>query len=73
VLSAEARTVRDLAQERLLFCVRLYGPRLGLGWSVMAQMVFFAADLDLASREGPRRGEEIVGCVLASAGHPRHL
>jgi hypothetical protein len=68
VLSAEAqtqgRTVYDLAQERLLLCVRPDGPRLGLGRFVMAQRVFFfAADLDLASREGPRRRGEIVGCV----------
>jgi hypothetical protein len=27
----------------------------------MAQWVFFAADLYLASREGPRRGEEVIG------------
>jgi hypothetical protein len=31
------------------------------------------ADLDFASREGPRRGGEILGCVLGSAGHPRGL
>jgi hypothetical protein len=50
------------------------GPRLGLGRSAMAQRVFFfAADLDLASREGPRRGGEIVGCVLASTGHTIRL
>jgi hypothetical protein len=50
VLSAEARTIRDLAQGRLLLCVRPDGLRLGLGRSVMAQRVFFfAADLDLAS------------------------
>jgi hypothetical protein len=63
-LSAEAWTVRDigrmdrnLAQERLLLCIRPDGPRLGLGRFAMAQRVFFfAADLDLASREGPRRG-----------------
>jgi hypothetical protein len=65
--------VRDLAQERLLLCVRLDGLRLGLRWSTMAQRVFFVADLDLASREGPRRRGEIVRCVLASAGHPRRL
>jgi hypothetical protein len=29
LLSAEARTVRDLAQERLLLCTLLDGPRLG--------------------------------------------
>jgi hypothetical protein len=40
--------------------------------SAMAQcVVFFAADLDLTSQEGSRRGREILGCVLASAGHPR--
>jgi hypothetical protein len=79
VFSAKAWTVRgtgpdvrDLAQERLL-CVRPDGPRLGLGRSAMAQRVFFAADLDLASREGLRRGGEIVGCILASAGHPRRF
>jgi hypothetical protein len=44
------------------------------GRSAMAQRVFFfAADLDLTFREGPRRGGEIVGCVLASVGHPRRL
>jgi hypothetical protein len=38
--------------------------------SAMAHsVVFFAADLDLASREGPRWGGEILGCVLASARH----
>jgi hypothetical protein len=81
VLSAEAQTVHGtgpdgppLAQERLLLCVHLNGPRLGLGRSTMAQRVFFfVADLDLTSREGPRRGGEIVGCVLASVGHPRRL
>jgi hypothetical protein len=60
----------------------LDGPRPGVGAtpplrtsgrSTMAQRVFFAAGLDLASREGPRRGGEIIGCVLASAGHPRCL
>jgi hypothetical protein len=35
--------------------------------------LFFIADLDLASGEGPHRGGEIVGCVLASAGHSRRL
>jgi hypothetical protein len=40
----------------------------------MAQRVFlFIADLDLASREGPRQGGEILGYVLASTGHPRRL
>jgi hypothetical protein len=75
VLSVQARTVRDLAQERLLLCVRPDGPRLGLRWSAMAQRVFFffAADLDLASREGPCWGGENVGCVLTSVGHPRRL
>jgi hypothetical protein len=49
-------------------------PCLGLGRSAMAQTVFFAAaDLDLAFREGPRRGGEILGCVLASSGHPKRL
>jgi hypothetical protein len=33
----------------------------------MAQKVFFAADLDLASREGSRRSEDIVGRVLPVA------
>jgi hypothetical protein len=52
------------AQERLLLCVRSDGPRLWLGRSATAQMVvFFAADLDLASREGPCRGGEILGCL----------
>jgi hypothetical protein len=37
-------------QERLLLCVRPDGPHLWLGPSAMAQkVVFFAADLDLAS------------------------
>jgi hypothetical protein len=37
----------------------------------MAQrVVFFAADLDLASQEGPRRREEILGCVLAYIDRP---
>jgi hypothetical protein len=68
------RMDRNLAQERLLLCIRPDGPRLGLGRFAMAQRVFFfAADLDLASQEGPRRGGEILGCVLASAGHPRNL
>jgi hypothetical protein len=58
VLFAEVRTVRDLAQERLLLCVRPDGPHLRLGRSAMTQRVFFfAADLDLASWEGPV-GEE---------------
>jgi hypothetical protein len=51
--AALSRTVRDLAQERLLLCVHPDGSRLGLEQSAMAQRVFFAADLDLASREGP--------------------
>jgi hypothetical protein len=62
--AAQGRTVRDLTQERLLLYVRPDGPRMGLRRSAIAQRVFFfAADLDLASREGPRRGGEIVGCV----------
>jgi hypothetical protein len=61
-----------LAQERLLLCVRPDSPCLGLGWSAMAQrVVFVTTDLYIASRERPRRGGEILGCVLASAGHPR--
>jgi hypothetical protein len=73
VLSMEARTVRGLAQERPL-CICPDGPRLGLGRSTMAQrVIFFVVDLDLASREGPRRGEEILGCVLGSEGHPKCL
>jgi hypothetical protein len=44
------------------------------GRSAMAHwVVFFVADLDLASREGPRRGGEILGGVLASVGHPRRF
>jgi hypothetical protein len=50
------------------------GPRLGLECSAVAQrVVFFEADLDLASRKGPRRGGEILGCVLVLAGNPRRL
>jgi hypothetical protein len=38
----------------------------------MAQsVVFFVANLDLSSREGPRLGGEILGCVLASAMPPK--
>jgi hypothetical protein len=74
LLSAEARMVRDLAQERFLLCVRLDGPCMGIKWSTMAYMVFFiAVDLDLASREGLHRGGKILGCVLASARHLRSL
>jgi hypothetical protein len=58
--AAQGRTVRNLARERLLLCVRLDGPRLWLGRSAMAQRVFFTADLDLAFREEPRRGGEIL-------------
>lgn len=35
--------------------------------------VFFAADLNLASREVPCRWGEILRCILASIGHPRCL
>jgi hypothetical protein len=64
VLSVEARTVHDLAQERLLICVRPYDLCLGLGWFTMAhKVVFFATDLDLASQEGPHRRGEILGCL----------
>jgi hypothetical protein len=81
VFSAEARMVRDTEPDgprpgvgALLLCVRPDGPRLGLGRSTMAQRVFFfTADLDLTFREGPRRGGEILGCVLASTDHPRCL
>jgi hypothetical protein len=53
--------VRDMAQERLFLCVCPDGLCLWLGRSAMAQgVVFFAADLDLASRKGPRRGGEIL-------------
>jgi hypothetical protein len=68
------KTIGDLAQEQLLLCVRPDGLRRSLGRSAMAQRVFFfAADLDLVSWKGPRREGEIVGCVLASAGHLRCL
>jgi hypothetical protein len=44
------------------------------GRSAMPQMiVFFGADLGLASREGPRQGREILGCLLASVGHLNFL
>jgi hypothetical protein len=72
--STEARTIRGIGPD---------GPRPGAGAtpplrtsgrSVMAQRVFFfAVGLDLASREGPCRGGEIVGCVLASTDHPRRV
>jgi hypothetical protein len=64
--------VRDLAQEQLL-CVYPDGPRLGLEWFAIAQRVFFAPDLDLGSREGLSQGGKILGCVLASVGHPIRL
>jgi hypothetical protein len=39
-------------------------PRLGLGRFVMTQRVFFfVTDLDLAFREGPRQGGEILRCL----------
>jgi hypothetical protein len=67
VLSAEARTVHDLGAGAV--------PSLRTsGQLVMAQrVVFFAADLDLASREGPCQGGEILGYVLVSACNPRRL
>jgi hypothetical protein len=73
VLSADPRTVRDIRSD---------GPRPRAGTtlplrtserSAMAQRVLFAAGLDLVSRKGPHRGGEILGCALASPGHPRHL
>jgi hypothetical protein len=73
--AAQGRTFRDLAEERLLLCIRPDGPRLELERSAMAQRVFFfaAADLYLVFREAPCRGVEILGCVLASVGHPKRL
>jgi hypothetical protein len=54
--------VRDMAQERLLLCVRPDSLRLWLRRSAMAhRVVFFTADLDLASQEGPHWGGEILG------------
>jgi hypothetical protein len=74
VLSAEAGTVCGTGPDDLRPGAGATPPLRTSGRSAMVQRVFFlAADLDLASREGPRRGGEIVGCVLASAGHPRRL
>jgi hypothetical protein len=56
----EERTVRDLGTGAapLRPDVRPDSPRLGLGWSTIAQKVLlFATDLDLASREGPCQEE----------------
>jgi hypothetical protein len=68
-----ARRSAIWAQERLLLCVHPDCPRLELERSTMAQrVVFFAANIDLASQAGPI-GEEISYGVLASTGHPRRL
>jgi hypothetical protein len=65
VLSAEARMVRGSGPD---------GRRLGLERCVIVQrIVFFAANLDLAHREGPFRGGEILECVLGSIDQPRRL
>jgi hypothetical protein len=61
---AHGRTVVTWAPERLFLYVCPDDPRLGLGWSAMAQRVlFFEADLDLIFREGPHRGGEILRVV----------
>jgi hypothetical protein len=66
-LPHKIRLSHDLAQEWLLY-VRLDGPRLGLGRFAIAQsVVFFAADLDLTSREGPHQGGEILECFGVSS------
>jgi hypothetical protein len=68
-LSAEARTVRDLAQERLLLCTLSDGPRLGTGRSAIEQRVFFSAK---NPRTRPRRDpiEEESSKVLLRVGRP---
>jgi hypothetical protein len=73
VLFAEVQTVRGIGSDGLRpgcrsvssSCVHPDGPHLGLGRSAITQsVVFFAANLDLASREGPHRGGEILGVCL---------
>jgi hypothetical protein len=50
------------------------GPRLVAGWSMYAQSGGIRQrHLDLAPREGPRQGGEILGFVLGSAGHQIRL
>jgi hypothetical protein len=63
-LSAEARTVHDLAQERLFLCTLPDGPRLGTGRSVIEQRVFFSAK-NPRTRPGrdPIEGESSKGLL----------
>jgi hypothetical protein len=66
--------IRDLAQRLGFLLDEPDGPRLVAERSAHAQGQRSSLTAPGSrSREGPRRGGEILGCVLGSAGHPRHL
>jgi hypothetical protein len=66
--------VRDLAQGLTFLPNEPDGTRLMVRRSARAQgRQSSLAAPGSRSREGPRRGGEILGFVLGSAGHPRRL